>query len=74
MKYCYVPIVPLSLAVSVHVCVFVCVCVLPVCVNVYFQVAKMLKKITDHLQLNGASPVFLLDLDLHFQGQSFAFY
>ena len=53
-------------------CVCECVHVLPVCVNVCFQAAKILRiKIhlygIEHFQSNGKSTVFLLpDLDLHF--------
>ena len=71
----FLPIVITFVSRCVRVCKCVCVCV-SFCVNVCFQVAKILKRNhlyrIDHFQSNGLSPIFLLlDLDLHFQGQTF---
>ena len=54
------------------------ICVLILCVNVCSQVHKILKNSLygfENFKLNGVSPVLLLlDLDLHFQGQSFGIF
>ena len=65
--------------VGVYVDVYVCVCVC-VCYHLHIHLLLCIKNFVKiyqcwfrHLQLNDASLVFLLHLDLHFQGQTFGF-
>ena len=58
----------LQISYSHHPCVAVCVCI---CVNVCCQVAKIVMKQLTYIELDiYKSPVFLLELDLHFHGKT----